>query len=134
MAGSVLATGLASPEYTASAEAEGTWTYRVKASGEGAESEVSGESSAVKVDRSGPNAPTAAAATAPTFGEWYAGSVEVAFTANGDQALQDGSSGAGVEPSSLSSPQTYSTSGSHTACGTVADVLGNVSGKRAARR
>ncbi len=124
---SVLASGLTSPAYTVTSEAEGTWTYRVKASGEGAESEASGESSAVTVDRVGPPAPTAAATTAPAYGAWYKGGVEVAFSPNGRATLPDGSEGAELNLLSLSSPQPFSTSGSHTACGTVADVLGNVS-------
>ncbi len=122
-----VASGLTSPEYTFSTESEGTWTYRVIASGEGSESSPSAESAAVKVDRSGPNAPTAAATTAPAYGVWFKDNVEVAFTANGDVALPDGSEGVGVNLASLSSPQTFNTSGSHEACGTVADVLGNVS-------
>ena len=127
---SVLASDLTSPEYTATAEAEGTWAYRVKASGEGAESGVSGESAAVKVARTGPRAPTAAATSSPAYagdGGWYAGSAEVTFTPNGVGALADGSEGAAVNVLSLSSPVLVSTSGSHTVCGTVADVLGNVS-------
>ncbi len=53
-----VASGLKSPEYTfaeGSPEAEGSWTYRVKASGE-SESAYSGESGAVTVDRAGPPA------------------------------------------------------------------------------
>ncbi len=125
-----VAGGLTSPEYTFSSgspEAEGTWTYRVSASGEGAESEYSGASAEVKVDRSGPNPPTATPTTAPAYGSWYKDSVEVVFTENGDQTLPDGSAGAGVNLLSLPSPVVVSESGTHTVCGTVDDVLGNVS-------
>lgn len=126
-----VASGLSSPSYTfpaGSPESEGTWTYRVSASGEGAESEFSGASGAVKVDRSGPNAPSAAATRAPDYaggGGWYKDSVQVAFSANGDPALPDGSEGVGVDPSTLSAARTLSASGE--ACGTVADLLGNLS-------
>jgi len=122
-----VASGLTSPEYTFSSAPEGTWTYRVQAQGEGAESEYTGGSAEVKVDRSAPNTPSANPAGSPAYGSWYKDSVEVTFTANGDVALPDGSEGSGVDPASLSSPQTFSTSGSHIACGTVADVLGNLS-------
>ena len=128
-----VASGLTSPAYTfpaGSPEAEGTWTYRVSASGEGAESEFSGASAEVKVDRSAPNAPTALVSRGTDYaggGGWYKDSVDVSFAANGDVALPDGSEGSGIEPSSLTGMQTLSTDGSHTACGTVADMLGNVS-------
>jgi hypothetical protein len=128
-----LASGLTSPEYSfsgSSPESEGTWNYRVSASGEGAESGFSGESAAVKVDRSGPNAPTAQASREPDYagdGGWYKDSVDVSFASNGDATLPDGSEGSGIEPSSLTGVQTFSTDGAHTACGTVADVLGNIS-------
>jgi len=49
-----VASGLKSPEYTfspASHEGEGTWSYRVSASGEGGESEYSAASAEVKVER-----------------------------------------------------------------------------------
>ena len=122
-----VASGLTSPQYTFSSEAQGTWTYRVLASGEGAESEYSPGSSEVKVDRTGPNPPSANPVGSPAYGSWFKDSVEVAFTGNGDRALPDGSEGAGVNLASLSSPPTFGSSGSHTACGTVADVLGNIS-------
>jgi len=124
---SVLASGLSSPEYTVSSEAEGTWSYRVKASGEGAESAVSGELTGVVVDRTAPPAPTAVVSRAPDYsgasGEWYTGSVIVSFASNGVATLADGSEGAALEPSSLTKEATLSESGS--ACGTVSDVLGN---------
>ena len=125
-----VASGLTNPSYTFSSEAQGTWTYRVSASGEGAESENSGESAAVKVDTTAPPAPTALVSRAPDFaggGGWYKGSVMVSFASNGTATLPDSSEGAALDPSSLTGIQTVSTSGSHTVCGTVADVLGNVS-------
>lgn len=125
-----VASGLSSPSYTFSSEAQGTWTYRVSASGEGAESQFSAPSAEVKVDRTGPPAPTAVVSRAPDYaggGGWYKGSVMVSFASNGTATLPDSSEGAALEGASLTGVQTYSTSGSHTACGTVADVLGNVS-------
>jgi hypothetical protein len=129
---SVVASGLTSPEYAftgGSPEGEGTWTYRVAASNEGPAS-LSEESGQVVVDESAPNAPTASADRSPDYaggGGWYKDSVTVAFTDNGDPLLSDGSAGSGVNPGSISSPQTFNTDGSHVASGTVADNVGNVS-------
>jgi len=127
-----VASGLPSPEYTFSAgspETQGTWTYRVSAAGEGAESGFSGASSSVVVDRSAPPAPTAQAAREPDYaaGGWYKGAVEVTFSANGTATLPDGSAGAALSPGSLTGSQTVEGTGSHEVCGTIADVLGNVS-------
>jgi hypothetical protein len=128
-----VASGLTSPEYaftSGSPEAEGTWTYRVSASNEGPASEYSGASTEVKVDKTPPYAPTATASREPDYaggGGWYKESVTVSFTSNGDPSLSDGSPGSGVNSSTLSAPETFTTSGSHTACGTVADNVGNVS-------
>jgi hypothetical protein len=129
---SVVASGLTSPEYAFTGggpEGEGTWTYRVVASNEGPAS-LSEESGQVVVDESAPNAPTASADRAPDYaggGGWYKDSVTVAFTDNGDPLLSDGSAGSGVNPASISSPQTFNSDGSHTASGTVGDNAGNVS-------
>ena len=130
---STVASGLTSPEYAFTApspESEGTWTYRVAVANEGPESEYSPASSEVKVDETPPGAPTPAASREPDYaggGGWYKGSVTVSFTSNGDPSLSDGSAGSGVNPSTLSTPETFATTGSHTACGTVADNAGNVS-------
>jgi hypothetical protein len=51
----------------------------------------------------------------------------VSFADNGDPLLADGSAGSGVDPSSLTAPQTFNTNGAHEASGTVADKAGNVS-------
>jgi hypothetical protein len=129
-----VATGLANPSYAftgGSPEAEGTWTYRATESNEGADSEPSAASAAIKVDKSAPNAPTASADRAPDYaggGGWYKDTVTVSFTDNGDPLLSDGSAGSGVDLGSLSSPQVFNTDGSHEASGTVADNVGNVSG------
>jgi hypothetical protein len=92
--------------------------------------EWSPASAPVVVDQTAPNAPSANADRAPDYaggGGWYANSVTVSFTDNGDPALADGSSGSGVNGATLSSPQTFSTDGAHEASGTVADNVGNVS-------
>lgn len=134
-----VASGLRSPEYTfpsGSPEAQGTWTYRVGAIDEGAsetapeEGDYGPASEPVKVDRTAPGAPTAIVSRAPDYagdGGWYKGSVIVSFAAGEDPTLPDGSEGSGVEPSSLTSPQTIEGSGSHEVCGTVADRAGNTS-------
>jgi hypothetical protein len=128
-----VATGLTSPEYTFGAgnpEGEGTWTYRVTESNEGAESEPSAASEEVKVDESAPNPPTATADRPVDFagnGGWYKDTVTVSFSSNGDPLLSDGSAGSGVNLATLSAPQTFNSDGPHTASGTVADNVGNVS-------
>jgi hypothetical protein len=128
-----VASGLSKREYTftpSSREAEGTWKYRVNESNESGESAYSAESEAVKVDRTPPNTPTATADRAPDYagnGGWFKDSVTVSFTANGDPTLADGSAPSGVDPATLAAPQTFNTSGTHLASGTVADKAGNVS-------
>ena len=130
---STVATGLSKREYAFTAgspEAEGTWTYRVSESNETAGSGYSEESAPVKVDQTAPVTPTASADRAPDYagkGGWYKNTVTVTFTANGDPVLADGSPGSGIEPASLTPPQTFTESGAHTASGTVADKAGNVS-------
>ncbi len=130
---SAVATAIAGTEYTfgsGNPESEGTWNYRVSESNGGSPSSPSGESEAIEVDRTGPNAPTASADRAPDYaggGGWYKDSVTVSFTANGDPLLADGSAGSGVNLATLSGAQTFSTDGSHTGSGTVADNVGNVS-------
>jgi len=125
-----VASGLTSPSYTFSSAAQGTFTYRVSASGEGAESQYSAASPAVVVDTTAPPAPTAVVSRAPDYsggGGWYKGSVMVSFASNGTATLPDGSEGAALNEASLTGVQTVEGSGSHEVCGTVADVLGNTS-------
>ena len=128
-----VATGITGTEYTfggGNPETEGTWTYRVTESNASPESAPSTASEEVKVDKSGPNPPTATADREADYaggGGWYADSVTVSFSSNGDPLLSDGSAGTGVDGSTLSSPQVFNTDGSHTASGTVADNVGNVS-------
>jgi acetyl esterase/lipase len=129
---SIVEAGLTSGTYTfgsGNPEGEGTWTYRVTESNESGASEPSA-SSEVKVDESAPNTPSANADRAPDYaggGGWYANTVTVSFSDNGDPLLSDGSAGSGVDLGTLSAPQTFNTDGSHEASGTVADNVGNVS-------
>src|SRR6185437_1434024 len=98
--------------------------------GHGQSTEYSTASTPVVVDKTRPAAPSPHASRAPDFagnGGWYRDSIAVSFTDNGDPVLADGSPGSGVEPSSLTEPETFDTSGQHTASGTVADGAGNVS-------
>jgi Alpha/beta hydrolase domain len=135
-----VASGMSEPTYTFAPEEEGTWSYRVRSSTVEAPhllepeevivSPWSQPSAEVKVDRSAPNAPIATPSRAPDYaggGGWYKDSVTVSFTENGDPLLPDGSQGSGVNPASIPASQTFDTSGSHTACGTVTDSVGNES-------
>ena len=119
-------------EFSSPGEAEGTWLYRVQGSdpGRSQTTEFSPPSAPVVVDRTPPSPPSASASRAPDYagnGGWYKDSTTVSFSDNGDPALADGSHGTGVEPGSVTAPETFTTSGSHTASGTVADKVGNVS-------
>ncbi len=119
-------------EFTGAGEAEGTWVYRVQGvdSTHSQSTAYSAASAPVVVDTTAPDAPTAAPTRSPDYaggGGWFKDSVKVGFTANGDPALSDGSPGSGVNPSSVSGPQTVSASGAHVVCGTVTDNAGNIS-------
>ncbi|HUA74758.1 MAG TPA: alpha/beta hydrolase domain-containing protein [Solirubrobacteraceae bacterium] len=135
-----VATGLESTSYSPTEEQEGTWNYRVRSRtvvpAFKAEPEMvyvtpySEEIGNIVVDRTGPNPPTATPDRAPDYaggGGWYKDTVTVSFTDNGDPLLADGSPGTGTNPATLSGPQTFSTDGAHTASGTEADNVGNVS-------
>jgi hypothetical protein len=135
-----VASGLSEPKYSFASEEEGTWQYRVRSSTvepafaiepeEVIVSPWSQPSAEVKVDRSAPNPPSVAPDRAPDYaggGGWYKDSVTVTFSEAGDPLLPDGSLGSGVNPLSVPASQTFNTSGSHTACGTVIDNAGNES-------
>ncbi len=131
---STVASGIEALSYgfSGAGEKEGTWVYRVQGSDttHGVTTEYSPVSAPVVVDETPPYAPSATASRQPDYaggGGWYKDSVEVKFTSNGDPNLSDGSPGSGVNPASIPASRTFSTSGSHTACGTVADYAGNVS-------
>lgn len=113
-------------------ETEGTWTYQVKAHDGTApdgftDTVYSSASDQVKVDRSGPNAPTLSADRLPDYAGWFKDTVTVSSTDNGDPLLQDGSIGSGVDAGSIPGPVTETTSGSHTISETVKDNVGNES-------
>ncbi|MHB8233567.1 MAG: OmpL47-type beta-barrel domain-containing protein [Solirubrobacteraceae bacterium] len=129
-----VATGIASLQYafTGSGEQEGTWTYRVQ--GYDASTNLttawSPASEPVKVDKSAPSAPGVSPDRAPDYaggGGFYKDTVTVSFSEGSDPLLSDSSSGSGINPASISSPQTFNTDGSHSAQGTEADNVGNVS-------
>ena len=129
-----VATGISSLQYafTGSGEEEGTWTYRVQGfdSSTNLTTAWSPASEPVKVDKSAPTAPGTSPDRAPDYaggGGWYKDTVTVSFAEGCDPLLSDSSSGSGVNPASISSPQTFNTDGSHTASGTEADNVGNVS-------
>jgi hypothetical protein len=135
-----VASELSEPNYSFSAEEQGTWQYRVRSTTieapfalepeEVLVSPWSEPSASVKVDRTPPNPPLVTPDRAPDYaggGGWYKDSVTVSFSENGDPLLPDGSLGSGVNPASIPASQTFDTSGSHTACGTVTDNAGNES-------
>jgi hypothetical protein len=141
-----VATGISGNSYafgsgSNAAEAEGTWTYQVKASDGTLESAFSAASSAIKVDKSDPYDPTFSAGTpyytAPSGDEWYKNSATVQFsqsttTTNGDRDLADTSAGSGVAsisttPANTAGAITFSTSGTHTFSGRTVDVVGRQS-------
>ena len=57
--------------------------------------------------------------------------VTVSFTSNGDPKLADGSARERRRTATLTSPETFNTSGPINACGTVEDKVGNESPKAA---
>ncbi len=119
-------------EFGGAGQEEGTWVFRVQGSDSthGVTTEWSATSAPVVVDRTSPYAPSVTASRAPEYsggGGWYKDSVEVKFGSNGDPNLSDGSPGSGVNPASIPAAETFTTDGSHEACGTVTDHAGNVS-------
>jgi hypothetical protein len=115
-------------------EPEGSWKYRVRASDNHGAMSAWAEDSLpiVKVDKSNPNAPSASATTPSVYTDgsshnWWKDTVTVHFTSNGDPALIDSSAGSGVNASSITSDQTFTTLGLHTASGTVKDNATNES-------
>ena len=114
-----------------SAEAEGTFTYRVIASDGERSSAPSDESDPVKTDKTPPHPPTALIPPpdwvdpADATSRWHRDAVTVGFAAAGDPDLADASAGVGVDPDSVTREQTFATSGPHTARGTVLDLVGN---------
>ncbi len=132
---SVIDLRLTDTEYTFAAgePAEGTWVYQVKAVESDTmpplESEYSGTSNPVVVDRTGPNAPTAAADRDAEYIDgttsWWKDTVTVTFTKAGDPDLPDGSLGSGV--TSVTPAETHTTHGDFSFTGTATDAADNVS-------
>jgi hypothetical protein len=120
-----------SASYSFNTEAEGTWTYKASATDGNHDSAQSAASASVKVDKSAPTAPSAATDRAADYLDvgtstgWWGNTVSVTFSGLTDPALLDGSTGSGV--ASTTTPQTYTTSGEHTATGTSTDNAGNTS-------
>jgi hypothetical protein len=84
----------------------------------------------VLIDLKVPRAPLLTADRAPDYtggGGWFADTVTVTTSGNGDPLLADGSQGSGVDPGSVPSSQTFTTSGSHVVSARVADVAGHLS-------
>jgi hypothetical protein len=111
-------------------EGEGTHRYRVQAVGGNNASGFSAQSEAIVVDLTPPSAPTPAPDRDPDYQPatglgWYRDQVTVSFTAGSDPVLADGSPGSGA--ASTSAPQTFTTSGPHTASGETTDHASNVS-------
>jgi lysophospholipase L1-like esterase len=128
-----VASGLDERTHAFASEGEGTWTYRVKGSDSdlGLETDYSGESEPVKVDKSAPAAPALSADRSSEYaggGGWYKDTVMVLFSASGDPDLADGSAGTGVDAASVPADEVRATSGPHTMSGTVKDEVGNESG------
>lgn len=124
-----VASGLTGTSYsfgTSNARGEGTWVYRVQASGGGKISDFSPQSAKVVVDKSAPIAPLLKPDRPAEYaaGGWWKGSVTVTAVDNGDAVLADGTPGSGVNPASLIKPVTRSTSGSQTVSDQVADRVG----------
>ncbi len=130
-----VATGLTTNSYafTASApEAEGTWTYRVRATASsGTPGQFSPASaSRIVVDRSGPNTPELSVTLGQTTYavasvKWYRDQVSVTVTPRGDPLLVDASTGSGVNTASYTSPFTVASNGVHTLTRTIEDRVGN---------
>jgi hypothetical protein len=84
------------------------------------------------VDKGTPNAPSispnkAADYTDGTGTRWFADTVTLSFSANGDPDLSDGHAGSGVDPASVPASVSRSSTGSLLASGTVKDLAGNES-------
>jgi hypothetical protein len=128
-----VATSLTSNSYTfpaTSKEAEGTWTYRVLASDGTVSTPFSGASSAIKVDRTAPSAPSASFDRPPeydqtgTTNDWFKDTVTVSYSGSSDPALPDGSAGSGVASYNPTS-QIFTTDGANAYSGTATDNAGN---------
>lgn len=113
--------------YAFASQPEGSWRYAVAATDGNDASGRGGPSPTIVVDLTAPTAPTADGDRDPDFVgdlDWYADTVTVTFSGSTDPDLADGSPGSGV--ADVTDPQTFSTSGAHTATGSATDGAGNV--------
>jgi hypothetical protein len=106
-------------------EPEGTFTYEVASDDGNMLSSKSAASAPVVVDHTPPSAPDRKADRSPESSPWFRDTVTVTFFGSTDPDLPDGSAGSGV--ASITAPETFTTSGSHTVTGTATDAAGNVS-------
>jgi Calcineurin-like phosphoesterase len=124
-----VASGLTGTSYNFDAKrsrAEGTWVYRVQATGGGKTSAFSPVSNPVVVDKSSPLPPIARTdrPAEDPVGGWWRDQVTVSFADNGDAVLADGSPGVGVDPSSINAPVIFKSNGTFTASDQAVDYLG----------
>ena len=123
--------GLTAAKLRADGTPEGTYDYRVRAFDPyGAASGWTESLDLVKVDGTGPSAPTAAtepASPAEDAGGWFKDSVAVSFGGSSDPALRDGSNGSGL--AGYAGAATFDTTGTHTATGFATDHAGNESAR-----
>lgn len=127
-----VAGGLTGTSYTFAAEPEGSWRYQVQAvDSDGASSAFAADGTPiVVVDTTAPNPPTASADQPAAYidddgNAWYKDGVTVSFASAGDPDLADGSAGSGV--AAVSSPRSFSATGSFTVSGHATDNATNVS-------
>jgi hypothetical protein len=108
--------------------AEGTHRFRVLASDGNLDATGPGTLTGVVVDKTGPSSPSptpdrAADFVAPDDTGWWGDHVTVSFSGSTDPVLADTSPGSGVATNG--SPQTFTTSGAHTATVHSSDHAGN---------
>jgi hypothetical protein len=106
-------------------EGQGTWTYQVRASDGSLTTVFSAASDPVKVDRSGPSAPSASPDRSPedATGNWFKDTVTISYSGSTDPDLPDGSAGSGAI--TYSAPENFTSSGSHNYSGKATDAAGN---------
>jgi hypothetical protein len=123
---SPVASGLTQPARAVDL-ADGSWSFRVRATDEGGATSAWVESvMPVKVDGGAPSAPVASTdPAAPVVNGWFKDTVSVSFAGSTDPQLADGSTGSGI--ASYTATQSFNTEGTHTASGTATDNAGNVS-------
>lgn len=84
-------------------------------------------SDATLIDLTAPQRPHANTDREPDYKHWFRNSITVVFSGGADPRLADRSPGSGVDPASLTGPQSFTASGIYLATGTVSDLAGNTS-------